>query len=377
MPSLLRSGLSLKLLMTSIGVAGLFMMGAGAIAAAPAAGGDYRFVEGGTAQLKEVKRVIITNFVVAFQVDASVRNDNATRIGKTTVRGGNAKEVAAKMEWQNIDNTLLQAIADAGLASLKADFKAKGIEVLDESVLAGQSAYSSIIAATGLTNFTDYSILNITDDTQKANATETVRNGMVRIVGAKGLTPYNHSIFEGGQGCYAHGKSLPSQKVYYVPGFEIDLAKSLDAVVVKAWQFVNFTQLAAGVKQEGWAGGVGGATVQFDASARSVVRVREGKTRLSFRLPTSTQRTRNTPALLEAKDGDAVVVLAKPLLIGTDYYKLEDTGATGAQKVRAGLGGTQNFNFGATLGNPSTYKTDVSKNVDVVLAGLVGTALGR
>lgn len=375
MPTLTRPVFHFNLLKASAVAAGLFALGASTFAAAPAAtGSDYRFVEGGAAQLSGVKRVVITNFVVAFQVDAAVRKDDATRVGQTTIRGGNAKEVAAKMEWQNIDTALLQEIADAGLASLKADFKAKGIEVLDESVLTGQAAYASILAASGLTNYTDYSILNITDDAKKASPMETDRNGMAKIVGAKGLTPYNHSIFEGGQGCYAYGKSLPSQKVYYVPGFEIDLAKSLDAVVVKAWQFVNFTQLAAGVKQEGFSGGT---NVHFDASAKSVVRLREGKTRLSFRLPTSTQRARNTPALLEAKDGDVVLALAKPLFIGTEYYRFADTGETGGQKVRAGLGGTQHFNFGATLSNPAGYKTDVTQGMGGVLGGLVTTALGR
>lgn len=347
----------------------------GSFAAAPAVpSGDYRFDEGGAAQLSGIKRVIITNFVVAFQVDAAVRKDDATRVGQTTFRGGNAKEVAARMEWRNIDPALLQEIADAGLATLKANFKARGIEVLDESVLAGNPAYASILAASGLTNFSDYTVLNITDDTKKANPMETDRNGTVKIVGAKGLTPYNHSIFEGGQGSYAHAKSLPSQKVYYVPGFEIDLAKSLDAVVVKAWQFVNFTQLAAGVKQEGFSGGT---SVHFDATAKSAVRLREGKTRLSFRLPTSTQRTRNTPALLEAKDGDVVIALAKPLLIGTQYYSFADTGETGGQKIRAGLGGTQHFDFSATLSDPAVYKADVTQGMGGILGGLLSAAVGR
>ena len=347
----------------------------GVWAAAPAVpAGDYRFDEGSAAQLSGIKRVIISNFVVAFQVDASIRNDNATRVGQMTIRGGNAKEVAAKMAWQNIDNALLQEIADAGLAALKDDFKAKGIEVLEESVLAGEPAYASILAAGGLTNFSDYTVMNITDDTKKANPVETERNGTVKIVGAKGLTPYNHSVFEGGQGSYVHTKSFPSQKLYYVPGHEIDLAKKLDAVVVKAWQFVNFTQLAAGVKREGRSGG---ATIHYDATAKSVVRLREGKTRLSFRLPTSTQRTRNTPALLEAKDGDVVVALAQPLMLGSEYYAFSNTGATGGQKIRADLGGTQHFNFGATLSDPAVYKADVTKGVDSVLSGLVGAALGR
>jgi hypothetical protein len=361
--------------MAWVGAVSFLVMGVGAFAAAPAGpSGDYRFIEGGTAQLSGIKRVIITNFVVAFQVDAAVRKDDAKRVGQMTIHGGKAKEVAAKMEWKEIDHALLQEIADAGLAALKADFKAKGIEVLDESVLAGQPAYANILAASGLTNFTDYTIMNINDDAQKVNIMDQERNGLVKVVGAKGLTPYNHSSFEGGTGCYLLGKSFPLNKIYYVPGHEIDLAKALDAVVVKACQFVNFSQVTAGVKQEGFSGGT---NVHFDATAKSVVRVREGKTRLSFRLPTSTQRTRNTPTQLDAKDGDVVIALAKPLLIGTEYYNIANSGETGGQKIRASLGGTQHFNFAATLGDPAAYKTAVTQGLDVTLGGLVSAAIGR
>lgn len=247
---------------------------------------------------------------------------------------------------------------------------------MDESVLATQPAYASIIAATGLKNLGDYSILNITEDSNKGDISNTDSNGTARIVGAKGLTPYNHSPFEGGKCCYATGTSYPSQQSYYVPGFEIDIAKALDAVVVKAWQFINFTQLAAGVQREGWAGGVGGSTVTYSAEANSAVRLREQKTRLSFRLPGSTARTRNTPTVMAPKDGDVVVYLGKPMLIGTQHYKVEDAGATG-QAVRASLGGTQHFNFAASLNNPAGYKSDVSRSMNTVLVGLVGAALGK
>lgn len=373
-----RFGLSRREILASVGAASVLSFSNAGFAANPTAPkADYVFSEGSAAQLAAVKRVIITDFVCAFQLDGSVRNDNATRVGNLTLRGGNANEVAASMVWRDPDVAVMQEIANAGLAALKADFEARGIEVLDESVLASQPAYASIIAAARLNDLGDYTILNITEDSAKGDIVNNVSNGMAKIVSAKGLIPYNHSVFEGGKCCYAYSNSFPSSKLYYVPGFEIDLAKALDAVVVKAWQFVNFTQVAAGVNQEGWAGGVGGAVVTFDATAKSVVRIREEKTRLSFRLPTSTNRTRNTPALVPPKDGDVVVSLGRPMLIGADYYSIENVGATGRQAVAASLGGVQHFNFGATLKSPDVYKVDVAQRMSAVLDGLVAAALGR
>lgn len=337
--------------------------------AAPIA--DYMFTEGNTAALGAAKRVIITNFVVAFQLDGMVRNNNETRIGNTTFGSGNAREVASKMTWANPDAAMMQEIADAGLAALKANFRAKGIEVLDEAVLAAQPAYASIIAANGLNNLEDFPILNNAEIARLGTTIGDTTSDGAKIVSARGLRPYTHSIFEGGQ-CCSVTKGFPSRQMYYVPGHEIDLAKALDAVVVKAWQFVYFTKLAAGVTGS-WATGVNGN--QYSASASSAVRIIEQKTRLSFRLPTSTMRTKNTPRLVEPKDGDVVVALGKPMFIGDQYYNIENSRQSlGASILHSGV---QHLNFAATLTNPAEYKTGVNGAIAKTLEGLVGTALGR
>lgn len=327
---------------------------------------DYLVTEGNLASLAGMKRVIILNFVCAFQMDGSVENDNATRIGNITLGGGSAKKVAAKMAWPDPDTAVLQEIADAGLASLKADFTAKGIEVLDEALLASQPTYPSIIEASGLTQFGDYMVGNITDNTTKGDT----NGGNVKIVSATGLKAYNHSLFEGGQCCYVHGKGYPSSKIYYVPGHETAIAKALDCVVVKAWQFINFTKVSAKSGQEGSAIGVGGATVNYNASAQSLVRLREEKTRLAFRLPVSAnikKAAKNNPP----KDGDVVVALNNPVIIGTEYYTIYDAGD------RKSLTGTQHFNFGVTLSDATGYKKDVGQAISNTFSGIVATALGR
>jgi len=159
-----KTSMSRRVLLSSAGALGLAAV-AGSGAIGQTAAGDYAVVEGAVASLAGVKRVIITNFVCAFQLDGAVRKDNATRIGNLTLGGGNAREVAAQMVWQNPDGAELQAIADAGLAALKADLRAKGIEVLDEALLATQPAYANILTATGMPNQGTYTVLNISDNT--------------------------------------------------------------------------------------------------------------------------------------------------------------------------------------------------------------------
>jgi hypothetical protein len=348
----------------------LFSLGGNAMSAE----GDYVVAEGNVAQLGGVKRVIITNFAVVFQLDGSVRNDDATKVGSTTFFGGNTKEVTARMGWKSPDAAVMQEIADAGLASLKAEFKSKGVEVLDESALASQSAYASILDANGLKSLDDYSIVNTTETVYRsgnnAGAQSLTNFSEAKVASAKGVVPYGHSVFEGGLCCHVR-KGYPSSKAYYVPGFEIDLAKALDAAVVKVWQYVYFTQLEAGVNQEGLAGSVGGRVVNYSAKAKSVVRIGEQKTRLSFRLPSSTNKARNTPTTWLPKDGDVVVHLAKPMLIGDQYFNVEDGGAS------ASLAGTQRFSFDATLTDRSAYRNDVSKAIGETLGGLVTAAFGR
>ncbi|OYU70787.1 MAG: hypothetical protein CFE28_12760 [Alphaproteobacteria bacterium PA2] len=369
-----KSNLSRRVLLSSAGALGLAAL-AGPAARGQTPAGDFAVVEGAVASLAGVKRVIIANFVCAFQLDGAVRKDNATRFGNLVLGGGNAREVAAQMVWQNPDTAIMQSIADEGLAALKADLRAKGIEVLDEALLAAQPAYASILTGTGLTNHGTYTVLNITDNSGTGALNDLDHNGTVQVVGATGLPPYNLSPFEGSTCCYLNGKTYPSKTAYYAPGWEIEIGKALDCVVIKAWQFINFTQISGGVVRNGWAGGVGGSTVEFSATAQSAVRFREEKTRLSFRLPTSTNAKRVVRSM-GPKDGDVIVTLARPVLVGSQYYEVASTGATAGQSLRASLGGTTHFNFAATLSDAAAYRKDVGLRMSGVLKGLVGAAFG-
>ena len=214
-------------------------------------------------------------------------------------------------------------------------------------------------------------------------------------VGATGLPPYRGygpetGNFEAGNYNTAGSAANPPTMMkaltpYQMPGWEIDLAKALDAVVVKAWQVVNFGKVVAGANRWGFAGGGGTLDrAEHTANATTHVRIREEQSRISFRLPNSSNRTgvrvRQMPNTYMAppKDGDVVVALGNPIFVGSNLFSVRETGATSGQRTREFLlGGATHMNAGAHLEQPALYQTRVSGAVDELMGKLLGAALGR
>lgn len=345
----------------------------GGAPAAPAQQDDIIFVDSSAAQLAGVTRVVIANYVIAFQTEATAFRE-ATRYNKA--------ETAASNEWDNIDIAMMQEIVDAGYAKLKADFIAKGIEVLDVSVLAPQPMYQNIQRATGFGSPAYW-----------GNG-----DGKAVFVSATGLAPFqsygpetgNFEMYQGTRGAANTGAPNPPTMMkrltpYQMPGWEIDLAKALNAAVVKAWQVVNFAKVEAGANR--WGFGGGGGTLdraEHTASASTHLRIRQEQSRISFRLPNSTNRTgvrvRQIPApyMAPPKDGDVVVALGNPIFLGSDLFTIQNEGETSGQRLRGALlGGPQHFNYAAHLTNPTLYKTRVSGAVNDLMGALVGAAIVR
>ena len=141
------SFMSRRNLMLTVGAVGIWTTigGNSAVAgskkdAAAVPNSDIFFSNASAAALAGTKRVVIANYVIAFQIETSDFRE-ATRFNKA--------ETAASNAWDNYDVDMMQSITDAGYAQLKAAFTAKGIEVLDTSVLAAQPAYQKMQKATG------------------------------------------------------------------------------------------------------------------------------------------------------------------------------------------------------------------------------------
>ena len=314
---------------------------------------DIYFSNSGAAALAGTKRVVIANYVIAFQTEATDFRES-TRF--------NHAETAASNAWDNFDIAIMQQITDAGYARLKAEFTAKGIEVLDTSVLASQQAYQKMQQATGFGSPAYW-----------GNG-----DGKAILVAATGLAPFQSYGPETGNFELYNGKStggapnpptmMKRLTPYQFPGWEIDLAKALDAVVVKAWQVVDFGKVEAGANR--WGFGGGGGTLdraEHTANATTHVRIREEQSRLAFRLPTSTNRSgkkvRQSPMNFMAppKDGDVVVAVGNPIFLGSDLFTMSDSGETQGQRLTGFLlGGAKHINIAAHLTDPDLYKSRVS-----------------
>lgn len=367
------SNMSRRNLLLSAGVAGLAAsLGAGCALAGDkkddAPNSDIFFSNASAAALAGIKRVVIANYVIAFQIEATAFRE-ATRFNKA--------ETAASNAWDNYDTAVMQEITDAGYASLKADFAAKGIEVLDPSVLAAQPAYQKMQQATG---FGSPAVWGNGD-------------GKAILVSSSGLAPFqsygpetgNFELYNGnGKGGAPNPPTMMKRLTpYQFPGWEIDLAKALDAVVVKAWQVVDFGKVEAGANR--WGFGGGGGTLdraEHTANATTHVRIREEQSRLAFRLPASSNRSgskvRQMPSSYMAppKDGDVVVAVGNPIFLGSDMFTMSDSGETSGQRLTGFLiGGAKHINIAAHLTDQTVYKARVSGAVSDLMGSFVNAAL--
>lgn len=343
-------------------------VGQNALAAEPA-NQDIFFANSEAAALSGIKRVVIANYVIAFQT------------GTTDFHEGhrfNRAETAASLDWDNPDVSIMQSITDQGYKALKDAFAAKGIEVLDPSVLASQPIFQKMQAATGFGSPAFW-----------GNG-----DGKAILVSATGLTPYQSYGPETGNFDMYNGKSTGSAPnpptmmkrltPYQFPGWEIDLAKALDCAIVKSWQVVEFGKIKAGANRWGFGGGGTLDRAEHTANATTHLRIREEQSRLSFRLPSATNRkghfVKQSPITYFAppKDGDVVISVGNPIFLGSDLFKVSDAGETSGQRMKGFLlGGAQHINASAHLNNPSLYQSRVTGAITTLMSGLVTTALGK
>jgi hypothetical protein len=321
-------------------------------AAAPA--GPAVFTDSSAAGLAATKRVAITNVMVSFQ--ASVGD-------KTSTNGllAHKSDTSSLIQMPDMDPQLLAAITDEIYAQLQADLKASGFEVLPEATVVSSPAYQKIIQLAGIANFSKF--LN--------------RDGDTMLVGASGLKPYlpynsetgsfsspaNNGVrIKGWVSSMGMASSTPGGPsltsigtIYQLPGLEVDLAKALNAHVVKATYLVTLGSTTASI---------GGRFTHFNehtGTAFAQVGIKADQSRIAFRTPNGNHKWQSIARVkvAPAKDGDVVVTLAQPLAGGTDFFTV-----TGAEKGKGmfGLGGgaDKQFAFTVTIANPAAYRTEVT-----------------
>lgn len=312
------------------------------------------FTDSDASGLAATKRVAIASVVVSFQASAA----GGQQQGNGLLADKNSAQTVLAMPV--MDQGLQDAIAEEAYTQLKSMLSAAGFEVVPEAEVTSNASYKQILSVAGLPNHTKF-----------GNAI-----GDAMLVGPNGLPPYipylmEASIFEmpksyigwvsamGGKSITPGGPSSTSiQGTWKLPGLEVQMAKSLNAHVVKAFYVVTLGQASAERQRDRIAtvGSPGFESAQ--GNARAQVGLLADQTRIAFRTPNGNNKWQkvavNKP--LPAKDGDVVVRLASPLTGSSDVFAMSSSSRLGGLLTQ---GADFQFSYTAALTDPARYKAEV------------------
>lgn len=333
-----------------------------------AATAKVAFTDSAATGLSGTRRVAITNVIVSFQ--ASTGGEKTNTSGMFAAR----TNASASLQMPEMDTKLLAGIADEIYAQLQADLTASGFEVLPETTLLASPAYQKIVQMAGITNFSKFADLN----------------GDTLLVGAgqlKPYLPYNmesgkfttqiKSLIKGWVGLFGKSSTeggpsgIRMGEIYALPGLEVDLAKELNAHVVKATYIVTLGSTKAAVDRFS-------STTHnsYTGSAFAQVGLLSGQSRIAFRTAGANPKGESASGGYmanfgnnagPAKDGNVVVALNETLNGGTDFFSVtggaKPGGIAGFLGVRPGA--DAQFEFTAAISDPAAYREEVLSMVKI------------
>ena len=364
----------------SVGLALVLGVTASAKKDEPASSAQAVFTDSSAAGLAGTKRVAIASVMVSFQ---------ASTLDRTSANGMFAEKqtTSASLVWPDLDPRLAADITDEIYAQLKAELQANGFEVVPEATVLASPTYQKILqTAPAFSNFSKF-----------ANT-----DGDIVLVGASSLKPYfpfapetgqfavpNKSVIKGwltGMGGKSSTPGGPTAtSTYYsaeLPKLEVQLAKELNAHVVKATYLVQLGSAKAEVSHVFKPGDrsnelkyttgpqietkeqreqrLNKIITSHTGKAFPQVGLRASQTRIAFRTPggKSSGQVIRKAGMAPAKDGDVVLTLATPILGGTSFFTLE---AHQEGKGFWGInpGADMKYTFIATLADPQGYRDEV------------------
>lgn len=322
------------------------------------------FTDSTLAGLAPTKRVAITNVIISFQASVGAKKEAGSGMFS------DKSESTSTLGLADMDAEMEDAIAAEAYRHLKEDLIAAGYEVVPEAEIAADASYREIISKAGFVNHS-----------KSANAM-----GDAILVSPAGLTPYMPYTMEGsafqsgvksylgwgagwGKPATPGGYSLMTAATYWkLPGLEVQMAKSLNAHVVKAFYVVTLGQ--ASVKSSASSNGL-----RDSGEGSTTVVAQSGllpdQTRVSFRSPTGNAKWQkvafNKPA--PAKDGDVVVHLAEPMLGNKNLFEVDTSG----RQRGILLHGVGDFKFTstATIVDPAAYKAETDAMIATASRSMV------
>jgi hypothetical protein len=172
---------------------------------------------------------------------------------------------------------------------------------------------------------------------------------------------------------------------YDLPKLEVELAKALNAHVLKAWTVVGFGGASAGSERD-WGVPTDMVRVQFKGGADALLSLIEHQTRLAIRLAdgnlTGYTGMRERGAKIAPTDGDIVIKLSSAVLGGNSFFNVDKGGTadtSGAMAVAKGLGalfgggrGQESFHFETRIANPADYRDSAVRVIGATHDGFVG-----
>lgn len=348
-------------------MAALALFGFSHSQAAPPTSVKAVMIDSSASSLAATKRVAVTSVMVSFQ--ASVGGEKTNTSGLFAAK----TDTSSTLQMPVMDTKLLGEITDEIYKQLQDDLAANGFEVLPEATVVGSAGYQKIAKLAGISNFSKFA--NMEGDTM--------------LVGATGLKPYlpynaetgkfSASIkgtikgWVGGMGGKSSTDGGPSAisiaEIYGLPGLEVELAKELNANLVKATYVVTLGSAKAAVDRFSST-----SHNAYTGSAFAQVGLRAGQTRIAFRTPAANAKGESAPggyaanfgnSASPAKDGNVVVSLGEPLLGGTDFFAVTEpdvkkpTLLSGLLGAGFGNGADVQFTFIASVLDPAAYRAEV------------------
>ncbi len=339
--------------------------------AAPAAAtaGPAAFADSSAALLAGTNRVAISSVIIQFQ--ASTNAVDGPGAWFQMFKSKSTSETV--LSWPGADSGLMTQLADQAYARLKADLTAAGYEVVPEAQVKASSNYQSIIGLAGIPSVTQFS-----------NAA-----GDAYFVGPTGLQPYlpyalEAGIFSmpksfigwtsafGGKSKTPGGPSAISiQNNWKVPGWEVALAKELNAHVVKATYVVTLGTASAKINVQRTVGmgydffsnlgTVQTKTTTGSAQAFAQPGMMPEQTHIAFRVANGNPKWQkvSTSKIAPPKDGDVSIYLNQPMAGSSDLFSMTSSGGQKGTFLASPGGPDFKFKFTARLDDAARYKEEV------------------
>lgn len=329
------------------------VMGAGAAQAKPKADAADTgpavavFTDSSAAALGGNKRMAISEVVISFQ----------TSTGQTIATGSLASDIAKRglggllrhdkttetgFMRLELDPAVAREIANNVYRDLQSQLKAAGFEVVPESQVVAATAYQAILKEAGYTNGSKYwnsqgDVLLMGPDALKPympygiEAGDFFNNGhnLTYIKGWIKQVP-----FSGGSSTEGGPKFTLDAGVWKLPDLEKDLAKELNANVVKATYVVTLGKLDLAVAHDYSVQGdnyqgtnATTTTTSTSGTATAGLGLQERASRIAIRTAAGkSQKAVKGENFQSAKDGDVVVTLNKPVQTVSNFFTLKNAG---------------------------------------------------